>query len=1606
VFARDFLLGAKGDLTARLDEVWRVLVATPQADPDALPPGMDNVASQLIHPSLAGAKGEVRVLSACCLVEVLRVYAPTPPYDHAQLRAIFDTLIAALEPLQGGSYGREAAYARSAHVLQSLAEVRTCCILAELAEDAPHAEDEQIARMFTVLLGGMTPEAPSVQEEHAADIMVAVLKELSAVSTATLLQLADALLARPKAPRAASLAAAVLRGSEGVVLVPLAQLLNHLVVLAASPSRTAASPEDGDGEEDEDARLAERYCRGTALQALVVEAAAALPALLLLVLPTLARDLEAEDVGVRRRTVNVMGALFALPPLVPPPAGSAAGPAPVGVAYETHYAAWARRFRDRDVGVRKDMCALGGEVLRAHRDLAPALCNELAGRLTDADDDVRQHAVIVACDCACAALPHVSAGLLAAAGARTRDRRLETRKEAATGLAQAYATGMAGVWQRSAAHAATVRASLLRSGSGSGGGLAPAGSVPLTVLSDADAEAVAKLRGLPSVVVACYEQADAELRQRVVQLVDYIMLSDKLPDDARAAALVGLWESLDAPATAALRHMLADRRATQTAMAAYLRARLEARTVGTGGGDTTAAAAARDALARAGAALADATGNRARGAAAVHALNAGVTDNRVLKLLAVLCEPGATADLAKAREDVQGRIKAAAANGGGSGVDWKVAGETLRVMVRRMTLATATTTMLPHLVAGAAQAAVAGDDAAAVTALQLLTTLTALFPGLWAGVRDDDSSGAAGLARALVPALIASRRAPVACAALHLLAAFPRPVFEATWPSDAVAAMRGTLLTLATSGSVRAAACATKAAAAVFEHTLRHPFWTGLLAALLPSGAAGRTDGDDDEDDFALSAPTTDSPLAAATPHAPALLAAAAALAVAAPAVFAAADGARGSRAYASAATPDAEAPGMAFGGRMSRPLYALAVSDPRDDDVVADGDGGEEEGGGGGRSGRGGRAAGGRAGNKRGRSGSPDARGGDAKRRSGEGVGDAVGSSCAAPRCGGVEDVAGPTPAYKGMAVRRPALLRLLAVKALGCIARGCATVVTSGGDGDGGDARQRLLSTARGVAAVASQLLAAGGDLHGTAMRVTSLRLGSVAAVGEDGGASALRSYAASAPRVGGEEEGAGGAGGLSDAEAAACRAAAGVALIRLAATRGGAAVCSKALPPAGFQLLARTLVDAVPAVRDAVGELLMRHLRTASLPLRYLALPMYAAVEPRLPVRRAMRERFARAVVAYRAAAAAATAAGLPPHAFTPEYATCFAVYLLAHDDARFPSAVAAAAVLRARAGGGGGSALAGGDDGDSPARGAAAGGGAAAAGKDDWGALTEQAACLSVLADALLSNAGGAGGAGGGGGEAGGAGSATTAAAAAAPSAAGSLSLLFAMLRQLRACDDAAVVPATAQLHAAADCAFFVFKRHAKDAAAWAPFPGVIALPTALYRARMSSRVGGGGGGGGSSSASTAGGGGSVSTAAALPRARARVPDSAARVRAGGMDSVGSAVGSAASWAAASSVAGAASSVSTAGAASEASAVAAAAAAAAASGKTGVRRTGAALAPTADNSVSARGGSKRAAAAAAAAALATAPSDDEDSGAASASAEVGGSRRARSGGRRRA
>ena len=84
-FTKGFLAGSgkPSDLVKKLVITHSTLRAI---DQDTSVPGLDNLAAGLVLPGLLHSSGseEVALLTCCCLVDVLRLYAPDAPYSDVQ----------------------------------------------------------------------------------------------------------------------------------------------------------------------------------------------------------------------------------------------------------------------------------------------------------------------------------------------------------------------------------------------------------------------------------------------------------------------------------------------------------------------------------------------------------------------------------------------------------------------------------------------------------------------------------------------------------------------------------------------------------------------------------------------------------------------------------------------------------------------------------------------------------------------------------------------------------------------------------------------------------------------------------------------------------------------------------------------------------------------------------------------------------------------------------------------------------------------------------------------------------------------------------------------------------------------------------------------------------------------------------------------------------------------------------------------------------------------------------------------------------------------------------------------------------------------------------
>lgn len=121
----------------------------------------------------------VKAYAACCLADILRLYAPDAPYTQPELRDIFQFFF---RQLINGLKGADASYyTEYFHLLSSLSTVKSVVLVCDL----PTA-DELMAEIFRDLFNLIRRDLPKKIEMFIVDILVALIDECQILPTEVL----------------------------------------------------------------------------------------------------------------------------------------------------------------------------------------------------------------------------------------------------------------------------------------------------------------------------------------------------------------------------------------------------------------------------------------------------------------------------------------------------------------------------------------------------------------------------------------------------------------------------------------------------------------------------------------------------------------------------------------------------------------------------------------------------------------------------------------------------------------------------------------------------------------------------------------------------------------------------------------------------------------------------------------------------------------------------------------------------------------------------------------------------------------------------------------------------------------------------------------------------------------------------------------------------------------------------------------------------------------------------------------------------------------------------------------------------------------------------
>ncbi|GAA6049962.1 hypothetical protein JCM3770_007070 [Rhodotorula araucariae] len=425
---------------------------------------LDQLAAQLRQPNLLLHKDKgVKAYAACCLVDVLRLYAPEAPYTPAQLKDIFDFLIRQFRFVGAPTDPHQAEYF---YVVDSLASVKSIVLICDL-----DAADDLIERVFRESFDTISTTSPKNVELALCDILLALLEEVPNVPTAVTDILTAQFLPRAvkQRPAAHRLATEVCRGASDKLQRYISQYFGETIVAAmnggggrgaASSDEESAVEEDDDDDSEDGAGAKKRRGRKAKTKAkgklketnggvakvgdkdsdlppALVEAHDLIrslnrhvPALLLNVIPQLAEELTTSSPAYRRLATGALGAMF----------GEPVGRGDLARAFPAVWRAWLARARDREASVRARMCECMRRIWREHPELAGDLAHVLVGALLeDKDEKVRVAACAVFEDVDYeTASHHVPRRVLEAVGGRVVDKKEKVRTVACKVLGRLY----------------------------------------------------------------------------------------------------------------------------------------------------------------------------------------------------------------------------------------------------------------------------------------------------------------------------------------------------------------------------------------------------------------------------------------------------------------------------------------------------------------------------------------------------------------------------------------------------------------------------------------------------------------------------------------------------------------------------------------------------------------------------------------------------------------------------------------------------------------------------------------------------------------------------------------------------------------------------------------------------------------------------------------------------------------------------------------------------------------------------------------------------------------------------------------------------------------
>lgn len=355
----------------------------------------------------------VKLFTACCMAELLRICAPDPPVSQrklAQLSSLFieqlAVLVSSSDPFESFRFS----------LLEQLATVKTFVIFCD--------DDAFVCDVFACFYAIVRSHQSEKSRQYLAAILISLLDEADGLRKDVL----DAMIA-PLVPAlrystaAVALAESVLYGASGFVQVPLCSMLNEslrclqTVKGLGTPEKKHPSRRKSPGKRrltDDDASLKPHLSEHHEhIAQLLVSINRIAPDVLIYVIPSLETLLESSDHNIRLASVQILARLFT-------------SRVDVIDSYPSLFAEFLNRQRDVNAHIRAQVAMSLGALIVSHPKHAHDLIKMLEDRAIDKDDHVR----CVALESVGKCFHRASDSLLRVLASRLCDRKAQVRKAA------------------------------------------------------------------------------------------------------------------------------------------------------------------------------------------------------------------------------------------------------------------------------------------------------------------------------------------------------------------------------------------------------------------------------------------------------------------------------------------------------------------------------------------------------------------------------------------------------------------------------------------------------------------------------------------------------------------------------------------------------------------------------------------------------------------------------------------------------------------------------------------------------------------------------------------------------------------------------------------------------------------------------------------------------------------------------------------------------------------------------------------------------------------------------------------------------------------------